>query len=126
MEDKGLTPDFSHSALTGQRQLHFHGLPVLVGRVPEPAVAGRPTTEAWAMRLFGPSGVRILHYGGLSDEFGIRTEPFTTATGLDANGEAISSTRGVEVFAVYSVLVPEPTSIARLRGIPSRDPFIDP
>jgi hypothetical protein len=123
IEDRGNTPTYEWSPLTQKRQLHYHGIPVLLGRVPEPAGG---TTEAWALRLFGSSGVQVLHIGGSSVEYGLRVEPRTTVTGLGANGEALSATSGVEVFGVYSVLVPEATSIARLRGIPVGDPFSQP
>lgn len=126
LEDKGVTPDFHYCSLTRMEQFHFHGIPVLTGRAPEPSSSGAPTTEAWALKLYGPSGVRVLHIGGNPDEFGVRTEPMTTMTTTDGSGEVRTATRGVEVFGVYSVLVPEPTSVARLRGIPARDPFTQP
>jgi hypothetical protein len=128
LEDKGVTPDFQHSPITGRIQFHYHGIPVLTGRVAEPAAAppNVSRTTAWALKLYGPSGIRVLHLGGDSTEFGVRNEPMTTMTGFDAAGEAVSASRGVEVFGVYSVLVPEPMSIARLNGIPTADPFTAP
>lgn len=124
LETRGLAPDFRFSALTGKRQLHFRGVPILGGRVAEPA--GANTTEAWALKIGGPSAVRILHVGGEPEEFGIRKEPATTMAAIDVNGEATSATRGIEVFGVYSLLVPEPESTARLRSIPAGDPFSQP
>jgi hypothetical protein len=123
LEDKGVTPDFMHCPWTGRVQFHFHGLPVLGGRVPEPTDG---TTEAWAMKLVGPTGVRVLHVGGEMDDFGLRHETINTVVGLDGNGEAQSATRGVEVFGIYAINVPEPNAIARLSGIPIADPFTTP
>jgi hypothetical protein len=120
LEDKGVTPDFMHCPWTGRVQFHFHGLPVLVGRVQEPLEA---TTDAWAVKLVGPKGVRVLHVGGEMDDFGLRHETITTVVGLDGAGEAQSATRGVAVFGVYAVNVPEPNAIARLNGVPITDPF---
>lgn len=121
MEEKGVTPQFDYSPITGRRQLHFHGLPVLIGRVPEPK-----TTDAWALKLYGPSGIRLVHLGGVEEDFGLRREERTTLAGLDGQGEANSATRSVEVFGVYSLSVPDPFSIARLNGIPAADPFTVP
>ena len=122
LEDKGVKPDFMFCPWTGRIQFHYHGLPVLVGRLPEPQDPNG-STQAWALKLLGPTGVRILHLEGDSDNFGLRQETVTTMTGLDGSGEAQSATRGVEVFGVYSVIVPEPNAIARLSGIPITDPF---
>ncbi|WP_420322581.1 hypothetical protein [Flagellimonas sp.] len=124
LEDKGLHPDFHFCELTQKNQLHFHGLPVVLGRVPEPGGTGTNLTEAWALKLFGPSGIRILHVGG--DYFGVRTDELTTMTQMDTAGEVISSSRGVDVYGIYSLLVPETQSIARLTQIPSQDPFSQP
>jgi hypothetical protein len=60
------------------------------------------------------------------DDFGLRHETINTVVGLDGNGEAQSATRGVEVFGIYAINVPEPNAIARLSGIPIADPFITP
>lgn len=125
LEDKGVTPDFYYCPWTGRVEFHFHGVPVVRGRVPEPA-SPTPTTVAWALKLLGPTGIKILHKGGDSAKFGVRTEPVTTMTGFDASGEASSTTRGVHVFGVYSLNVPEPNSIARLNGIPSGKPTATP
>lgn len=124
LEDKGVTPEFVNSPLTGRLQFHLHGVPVLIGRVPEPS--SEDTTEAWALKLYGPSGIRVLHAEGDPNNFGLRSEPITTVTQLDATGEAENASRGVEVFGVYAVSVPEPNAIARLQGIPAADPFTVP
>ena len=124
-EDKGTNLEYQFSPLTGRIQQHFHGIPVLLGRVPEPAGGANPTTVAWALRIMGRSGVKVLHNGG--DEFGRRTRLMTTMAEIEpTTGEAKSSSEGVTIFGVYSLLVPEPTAIARLKGIPTPDPFTAP
>jgi hypothetical protein len=129
LENRGIQPDYQYCQYTGRLQLHFHGIPVLTGRVREaksPQPAG--STEAWALKLFGPTGIRVVHVGGESRTFGVRIEPTTTVTQAAPGTppvEVTSATRGAEVFAVYSLLVPEPQSLARLKEIPS-DPFVGP
>lgn len=125
LEDRGVTPDFAFYPALERRVLHFHGIPVLGGRVPEPA-GDPPVTEAWALRLDGPSGVRILHLDGDSSEYGLREQPVTMVAGLDTQGEAENATAGLEVFGVYSLHVPEVRSAARLRTVPAGDPYTQP
>ena len=120
LESLGVAPDYRYSNVTGSLSLHYHGIPVISGRVPEPTGG---TTEAWALKLYGPSGVRQRHIGGESDRYGIRTREITTMVNYDGAGEAAIATRGSEVFGIYSLLVPERASIARLRGIPIEDPY---
>jgi len=118
MESKGVTPQFLLCPLTGKLQLHFHGVPVLTGRVREEADGGR--TDAWALKLFGPTGVQVLHVGGKSRAFGVQLDATTVtqAASTDNDGDVQSSTRGVEAFGNYSLVVPELSSVARLRDIP--------
>lgn len=118
---RGVTPDFRECGLTGRVRHHFAGVPILHGALPEPGGAVDPRTEAWAVTLRGPSAVRVLHVGG--DRFGVRVDPVTTFASRDARGEIQTATRGVEVYGVYSVLVPDPFAVARLRGIPARDVY---
>jgi hypothetical protein len=117
LEDKGVTPDYRLSGLTGALQLHFHGKPVLTGRVPEGA---DPTegTYAYALKISGPSAIRVLHIGGNP----VRVQPEVSAFALDAQGEASGATVGSEVLAIVSLLVP-PRSAALLRGVPVTGPF---
>ena len=125
LEDAGSTPDFRPSPLTQRVQLHFHGIPVLTGRVREGIVSGSySSTDAWALKLFGPSGVRVLHVGGDPRSYGVRVDRAGPVMRLDSeSGEANNASRGVEVSGVYSIVVPEPNSVARLHGIPAVDPF---
>ncbi|HEY8086254.1 MAG TPA: hypothetical protein VIF09_00365 [Polyangiaceae bacterium] len=126
MEDKGVSPDFRHCPAIGGTALHYHGVPVLVGRVPEPAGGTSPVTDAWAVKLYGPSGIRIYHLGGESSSYGVRAENITTMSSFDGSGDARTATRGIEVFGVYALVVPEAASIARLHGVPTEDPFTAP
>ena len=125
LEDKGVTPDFHASELTGRVQLHCHGIPVLTGRVAEGTPSGGSAwTEAWALKITGPSGIRILHVGGDSRNFGLRTERKTTvAQATTVPGDVSIASRGIEIYGVYSLHVPESTSFARLKQIPIDEPF---
>jgi hypothetical protein len=120
LEDKGVTPDFRSSALTRRVQFHYHGLPVVTGRVKEEPAGGE--TEAWALKLFGPTGVRLLHVGGKPETFGIQiieSESIENTPHSSSNGvHARSVARAVELFGVFSLVVPEHQSVARLGGIP--------
>ncbi len=118
--DRNLQPETRWCPMVERDELYFFALPVLGARLPEPQSA-TPTTEAWALCLTGPSAVRVLHVGG--DAFGLREDPVTTVADVGPAGEAVSATRGVDVYGIYSLLVPDPKSIARLRGIPAGDPF---
>lgn len=119
LETLGVTPDFHYCPLTRRSQLHYFGVPLLEGRVPQPASAD-PRTEAWALKITGDSAVRLYHHGG--DAFGISTTPVTTMATLDAANEAVGSTSGLSVHGTYGLLVPDPKSVARLRDIPL-DPY---
>ncbi|VVB88279.1 Uncharacterised protein [uncultured archaeon] len=115
VENKGLTPQFMYCEMTGAVEYYFHGIPVVTGPVPEPSSA--TTTEAWALKTTGPTGIRVYHSGGLSEEYGIVTETYSNITGLNAAGEAQKATRGVHLYGLYALGVPEEQSIARVRGI---------
>jgi hypothetical protein len=121
LEAKGISPDYHYCPLTDDVRLHFHGIPTVEGRLPEPSSAGG-TTDAWALKLFGPSGCYFGHKGGDSFEFGLRREFLPSVSRLDASGEVIGSSRAVDVFVVGSLMVPEPNSIARLYGVPIEAP----
>ncbi|MBI3566184.1 MAG: hypothetical protein HY079_13385, partial [Elusimicrobia bacterium] len=93
-EKAGLAPDYRFTRLTERLTLHYHGVPVLLGDVPD--------SDAWALRLSGPSGVRVLYADGQELDWGITTR-------RDAS-------QGI-VTASYALLVPEPRSVARVTGI---------
>lgn len=103
----------------GELRYHFDGVPVYVGPVrededPTGSVPGYSTvatdaTSIYALRVGGPSGVRLLHVGGESQQFGIVVEPVAQAPG--------SVTEGYRVHGTYTLLVPERQSVARLFGV---------
>ncbi|MCG3135577.1 MAG: hypothetical protein HMLKMBBP_03295 [Planctomycetes bacterium] len=88
----------------GTRVLTFEGVPVYAT---EGAIAGE-VTSVYAVKLSGPTGIRMLHVGGESDEFGIVVDEVPTQ--LDV------SQRGRIVRGYYALLVPETASIAAMTG----------
>jgi hypothetical protein len=116
LEDRNLTPHFVNCPFTGRLQLHFHGIPVLTGRVRE----GRDgTSDAWALKLLGPSAVRVCHVGGDSSGFGVQVGPRTNIVQNEASG-SIDLSNTVEIFGTYSLVVPELQSVSRLTAIPDQ------
>jgi hypothetical protein len=105
----GVTPDYHFSPLTGRRQLHYMGVPIIEGRVPQPSGAN-PQTTAWAVTLTGDSAVRLFHHGG--DDYGLVVDPLTTVTTLDAANEARGATTGTAIHITCALLVPDERSIA--------------
>jgi hypothetical protein len=121
--DAGVNPDYRVSPLTGKMHLHCDGIPVLTGRVRETGLAGldelhhgTPSTEVWALKLTGPSAIRILHSGGDSKNFGIRMA--STPTQIEGADVVAQGAPSIEVFGVYSLIVPEVQSVARLINVP--------
>jgi hypothetical protein len=112
LEDLGVTPAFAYCPLTQQPQLHYFGVPVVEGRVPETATG----TLAYALCTSGPSAIRLLHCGG--DEWGIVEEDVTTMPTFNPAGEAVASTSGVTVSITCALLVPDAKSLAVCTGIP--------
>lgn len=103
----------------GQLRYHFDGVPVYVGPVrddedatgvlPAFGAADQNHTSFYALRIGGPSGVRMLHVGGESERFGVQVEPVAQAPG--------SVTEGYRVHGNYALYVPERQSAARLWGV---------
>jgi len=89
--------------------LHFDGLPVYISDS-IPLTGGPPAnqTNIFAVKLTGPTGIRILHAGGNSDEFGIIVE--------DLPNQLAAGTRARAVRGFYTVLLPEVQSIARINN----------
>jgi hypothetical protein len=110
LEDKGTTPHFAFDSDLGVPVLHFNGIPVYLGQnaTNETKGTGTNLTSIWAVKLTGPTGVRVLHSGGDSSEFGIEVSDIPT--------QATISKLGRFVGGYYSVLVPEQESLARLDG----------
>lgn len=79
----------------------FHGLPVYIAQLPD--------TTIYALKLTGPTGIRIVHGSGRSSEFGIEVR--------EVPMQATVSKRGAFVGGFYSLIVPEELSIARIDGI---------
>jgi len=119
-EDKGYRPDYTSSSWLEGKRRHFHGKMVTSGPVPE-GDSPDEGTSIYALCISGESAVRVLHIGG--DDFGIRVERRTSSIALNSLGEAETATNAVEVFGIYSLLVPDPKSVALLRGVPVSDPF---
>lgn len=101
----------------GEMRYHFDGVPVHVGPVREdesttgavPDWGGTDATSIYALRIGGPSGVRMLHVGGESQQFGIVVEPVAQAPN--------TVTEGYRVHGTYTLYVPERQSVARLWGV---------
>ena len=76
-------------------------------------VAGLPgggiLTSVYAVRLNGPTGLRVLHQGGSSSDFGIVTE--------EVPAQLSNAKRAATVRGFYSLLIPEIQSVARLKAI---------
>jgi hypothetical protein len=120
MEGRAITPQFAYCPLTRKVQLHYHGTPVVIGRVPEPAGAA-PTTAAFALTLSGESAIRMVFTGG--DDWGLHRRALPAVVTTDSAGEADGVSRAVSVYGNYMLLVPDNNAVARLSGIPSADPI---
>ncbi|WP_315830715.1 hypothetical protein [Bradyrhizobium prioriisuperbiae] len=123
-QDKGIDPVFEYCPLTAKKQLHYCGVPLVTGRIAEPA-GTTSTTEAWAIKITGDSAVRFVHVGGDSDNYGLQRRS-TTVSWRDASGEVEGSSPATEVYAIVSVLVPEEQAVAVLQKIPTADPYAQP
>ena len=110
IEDKGVTPQFVFDADLGVPVLLFNGIPVYVGQnaTTETKGSGSNLTSIWAVKLNGPTGVRVLHSGGDPSGFGIEVS--------DIPAQPTVATAGKFVGGNYALLVPEDESIARLNG----------
>jgi hypothetical protein len=115
LENKGLNPEFRISTMTGRIQLHYHGIPVLSGRVREDADG---VSDVWALKLAGPSGVFVCHTGGQSRDFGVQVGPRRVIVDDTQGDKTVRLLDGVDVFGFYSLVVPEPQSIARIHSVP--------
>jgi hypothetical protein len=90
--------------------LYFNGIPVYVGQNVSNETKGSGTnlTSIWAVKLSGPTGIRMLHSGGDSAEFGLDVSDIPT--------QATVSKMGKFVGGYYTLFVPEEESLARLDG----------
>jgi hypothetical protein len=110
IEDKGACPQFAFDQDLGVPVLHFNGIPVYVGQNVSNETKGTGTnlTSVWAVKLTGPTGVRVLHSGGDASMFGIDV--------TDIPAQPTVSKIGKFVGGSYALLVPEDESLARLNG----------
>lgn len=108
IRDAGLTPQFVDDEELGVPVLHYAGIPVYVGQNSQ----SEPTNvqSVWAIKLSGPTGVKLCHIGGESSDFGIRVEDLDRFTSNKAH-------RAKFVGGYFTLLVPEKESIARMYGI---------
>lgn len=88
---------------------HCAGVPVYVGQEPIGDPNPADTSNLWAVKLRGPTGIYVLHTGGESRDFGIEVRPVPM--------QASTSTRGFFVGGFYALVVPEAESIAKIAGI---------
>lgn len=110
----------------GEMRYYFHGVPVFVGPVrededtsgstpafPEQTSIPSPYTynasSIYALRLGGPTGIRMMHVGGQSAQFGIQVEDIASGTSVAAIG--------YKVHGYYALYVPERQAGARLWGV---------
>ena len=89
----------------GTSVLHFEGVPVYVS---DGALPNASPTAIYAVKLHGPTGIRVLHVGGSSDEYGIVVDEVPNQMGV--------SERAAIVRGYYALMVPEPESVAALFG----------
>lgn len=118
---QGYQPMFLPDPTSGGLRYHFDGVPVYVGpvREDETGSGNAPTfstststyvfTSIYALRIGGPTGVRVLHYGGTSAEKGIQVETLAEQT----QDMAI----GYRMTGYYTLFVPERQAVARLWGL---------
>ncbi len=122
---QGINPEFRPSA-TGEYRFHFLGVPVYVAPVREdeldstsspdyPTYGATPpkATSIYALRLGGPTGVRVLHAGGDSSRYGVEVE--------DLAGVSAGTVVGYRLHGNYALFVPERQACARLFGVPIDD-----
>lgn len=113
---------------TGGLRYHFNGIPVYVAPCREDEVTtSSPThpvfgadnenaSSIYALRLGGRTGVRLIHFGGSREDFGLQFE--------DIAPSASSGPTGYRVHGSYALVVPERTAVARLWGIDiSSEPY---
>ena len=119
---QGYQPMFLPDSQTGGLRYHFDGVPVYIAPVREdesgsgnvPTFAESPTstypfTSIYALRLGGPTGVRVLHYGGTTADKGVQTETLAEQT----QDLAI----GYRLTGYYTLFVPERQAVARLWNV---------
>lgn len=116
------TPQFIPTA-TGGLKYHFDGVPTYVGpvREDESSAASSPEfqdvtvlsdlkySSIYALRLGGRTGIRMLHYGGDTEQHGVQVE--------ELSGTAGNVTVGYRLTGYYTLFIPERQAGARLWAI---------
>ena len=103
IETAGGSPLYERDEALGVPVLKFDGLPVYVTEgIPVPG----PNTTIFAVKLKGPSGIRVLHVGGSSQEFGIVVDEVPNQMAVNQRAKIV---RGY-----YALMVPEVKSAAAI------------
>lgn len=109
LADHGLVCATVYDADLGVSVPLFRGIPMYAGQVP--LISGK--YDIWALKLSGPTGIRVLHATGQSSQFGIEVTPVPM--------QSVKSQIGAFVGGLYGLMVPEPQSIARIQGVSESD-----
>jgi hypothetical protein len=108
IETAGGCPSYEIDAALGVPVLKFDGLPVYVtDGIPIPPGPDFKTTIL-AVKLKGPTGIRMLHVGGSSQEFGIVVDEVPNQLAVNQRAKIV---RGY-----YALLVPEAASAAAMKN----------
>lgn len=83
----------------------FHGVPIYIGNV---AVSAN-LTSIWALKIYGRTGIRIVHGSGSSSEYGLEVR--------EVPMQGTISKRGAFVGGYYGLIIPEVESIARIKDV---------
>ena len=99
--------EFRHDADLGVSVPYFRGIPIYIGQ--SEAYDSPLAYDIWALKMSGPTGIRMLHAAGRSEEFGIDVVKIPIQPG--------SAQLGAFVGGLYGLMVPEAQSIARIQGV---------
>jgi hypothetical protein len=115
LETTGGGAEYAMDDAIGNRVLLFEGLPVYASESISTTedTAGAPTggvlSSVYGLKLDGPTGVRVLHQGGDTNDFGIAVEELTPQLNI--------AKRATTVRGCYALLIPEVASAARLKAV---------
>lgn len=98
--------DTAYDPDLGVPVVRYRGIPIYIGQIT--SGTSPPAFDIWALKLKGPTGIRVVHATGSSDSFGIDVQPIPM--------QAETGLVGAFVGGLYGVMVPEVESIARLQG----------
>lgn len=97
--------DYVYDSDLGVQVPRFAGVPMYNGQIPTSGTTGY---EIYALKMSGPTGIRLLHATGSSDQFGIDITPIPM--------QSTVAQRGAYVGGYYCLMVPEVQSLARCIG----------